>query len=660
MMDYQEFKDEVKDNIKAFLPEEFADADVKINEVIKNNDTKLDALTVTSPDSNISPTIYLNDFYQQYENGRDMDDIMTQIAEIRMEHEVDKSFDVSQIMNFDEAKDHIVPRLVNADMNQEMLENRPHTRMDDLAVIYAVVVDNSDQGMASVPITNDMMQAYDVTTEELHSIAVANMDEQTPSTFRSLTDMIKDNVVEGMMQDMGMDREAAEAMFESMVPSDGPNMFVISNEQGINGAASVLDENLMAKVTEELGEDFYVLPSSIHECIVIPAENMDVNELKAMVQEVNETQVMPQERLSDQVYQYDQDSHQLVRANLDEGLDINKVQEETSYSADTPFVDAKDAKESEVAPKEFEKIEEVTMKFGKGLVGEPFQGKDGNEYREIKIPNKDENDKSPWASFVVKSNQVHEDKFGKGMWTKLPAEGSTTVKKPEVIGQDENGKNQYKDNMEKIPNKELKGMVEAYKERPRENQMETVTIKCAKGVVGEPFQGKDGNEYRQVKIPNKDEQDKSPWSTFVVKSNQIHEDQFGKGMFMKLPAEGSTTVRKDVPTTEKDGKMQYETETTKVPNKELKSMVEFYKDRDQSKEQPEKAPKEQQKEEKSATKEKEAPEKQAPKKTRAKKQDKEQGSLSDRISKKKEQAEEKNQDKPKKEQTKSKKKEESL
>ena len=98
MMDYQEFKDEVKDNIKAFLPEEFADADVKINEVTKNNDTKLDALTVTSPDSNISPTIYLNDFFTQYENGRDMDDIMIQIAEIRMDHEVDKSFDVSQIM----------------------------------------------------------------------------------------------------------------------------------------------------------------------------------------------------------------------------------------------------------------------------------------------------------------------------------------------------------------------------------------------------------------------------------------------------------------------------------------------------------------------------------------------------------------------------------
>ena len=99
---------------------------------------------------------------------------------------------------------------------------------------------------------------------------------------------------------------------------------------------------------------------------------------------------------------------------------------------------------------------------------------------------------------------------------------------------------------------------------------------------------------------------------------------------MKLPAEGSTTVCKDEPTTEKDGKMQYETKTTKVPNKELKEMVEFYKDRDQSKEQPQQAPK---KEEQKAPEkeEKEAPAK-AEKKTPRKTKEKEQSSLSERIS----------------------------
>lgn len=120
------------------------------------------------------------------------------------------------------------------------------------------------------------------------------------------------------------------------------------------------------------------------------------------------------------------------------------------------------ANENEQQKKEFK---EITVKFGKGLMGEPFQGKDGNEYVSIKIPNKDRADSSPWASFVVRAKAVHENQFGKGMWVKLPSEGSTTVTKPVLVGRNEEGKNQWKDEKTKVPNKELKGMVEFYKEK---------------------------------------------------------------------------------------------------------------------------------------------------------------------------------------------------
>ena len=76
---------------------------------------------------------------------------------------------------------------------------------------------------------------------------------------------------------------------------------------------------------------------------------------------------------------------------------------------------------------EHKKMDEITIKFGKGCVGEPFTGKDGKEYKQILIPNKDENDHSPWATFVVRANAVHEDKFGKGMWVKPPAEGNAAI-----------------------------------------------------------------------------------------------------------------------------------------------------------------------------------------------------------------------------------------
>lgn len=116
---------------------------------------------------------------------------------------------------------------------------------------------------------------------------------------------------------------------------------------------------------------------------------------------------------------------------------------------------------------EKKEFKEITVKMGKGLVGEPFQGKDGKDYRQIKIPNQDQSDKSPWATFVVKANAVHDDQFGKGMWVKLPAEGSTTVRKDQIVGQDEAGKNVYETTKTKVTNTELKGMVEFYKTQDR-------------------------------------------------------------------------------------------------------------------------------------------------------------------------------------------------
>lgn len=117
-------------------------------------------------------------------------------------------------------------------------------------------------------------------------------------------------------------------------------------------------------------------------------------------------------------------------------------------------------------------MDEITLKFGKGCVGEAFDGKDGNSYKQILIPNKDADDHSPWATFVVRANAVHEDKFGKGMWIKLPAEGSTTVRKSKEIGQDENGKRLFETDKFKVTNAELKGMVEFYKANDKADRLE--------------------------------------------------------------------------------------------------------------------------------------------------------------------------------------------
>ena len=114
------------------------------------------------------------------------------------------------------------------------------------------------------------------------------------------------------------------------------------------------------------------------------------------------------------------------------------------------------------------KMDEITLKFGKGCVGEEFEGKDGVKYKEILVPNQDKDDHRPWQTFVVKANHVHENQFGKGMWCKLPAEGSTTLHRSVKVGQDDQGKPIWDTEKTKVTNRELKRMVESYKDKDRD------------------------------------------------------------------------------------------------------------------------------------------------------------------------------------------------
>lgn len=116
-------------------------------------------------------------------------------------------------------------------------------------------------------------------------------------------------------------------------------------------------------------------------------------------------------------------------------------------------------------------FKEITIKFAKGCVGNTFTGKDGNDYTSILIPNQEVNDRRPWQTFVVRANAIHEDKYGKGMWTKLPAEGHTTVRRAVKTGVDENGKSTYINKDTVVSNQDLKEMVEFYKNRSKEQEV---------------------------------------------------------------------------------------------------------------------------------------------------------------------------------------------
>lgn len=290
-MQFSQFVEEVVNKIKEYLPESFASASVELSTVTKNNDLKLTGLTIRSVDSNICPTIYLEQFYDRYQDGQDIAEVLESIADVRVSHEVKDIFDTERILSFDKVKNVIVPKLVNRKWNEQLLQERPHTDIGDLAVTYHISLQQDFDGSASVPVTYQIMEAWDTDVNTLHESALKNMKSEE-CTFQSMLEVLSSMFGE----------EQAEMLTERV--EDDEVMFVLSNKARLNGAVAVLDTSIMKEITDRLG-DFYMLPSSVHEWIVVKAtDGMDASALAQMIKDVNQSQVHQDERLSDHPYKY--------------------------------------------------------------------------------------------------------------------------------------------------------------------------------------------------------------------------------------------------------------------------------------------------------------------------------------------------------------------
>ena len=302
------FAKKVEKEIKNFLPEEFKDAEVQIKEVIKNNDTRLTGLMLQREGETITPTLYLEPFFEMYvEDKAFIGNVMTRIADTYVEaiekspYSQDAENIIKNILDWENVKEKVLPRLVNRDFNEENLKIGPYALYDtDLAVTYHISLGSDEDGSeASVRITNEMLEKYGISERELFNQAVENMNLINPPVLQSMVE-----VLTGLM---GADPE------DLGVEDDG-SMYVVSNKSKVFGAAAVLDKDFMKEVFEKIG-DCFILPSSVHELIFVPKKTeAKVSDLNAMVTEVNETQVAPNEVLSDHAYEYDLETGMLYRA----------------------------------------------------------------------------------------------------------------------------------------------------------------------------------------------------------------------------------------------------------------------------------------------------------------------------------------------------------
>ena len=289
-MEYKEFVEYIKMNAGYIAGE---GGNITINHVIKNNGCEMDGLVIMEKGKDIAPTIYLDSFYELYTNGENIKNIIRQIEVIYEQNKNNVTFDVNILKHFDTIKDKIVYKVVNYRSNEKLLEQVPHKRILDLAVVFYWLLDNEYGRSETALIYNNNLKNWNVTIDDVYKAALKNTPDLLHSKISSMA---------ALFEKCGVNVDGEEVDLKDYVPSD---MYVLTNESKLNGAACILYENVLYDFAQKLGADLYILPSSVHEVILLPKLSMfEKDELVNMVKEVNTEGVAADEVLSDHVYEY--------------------------------------------------------------------------------------------------------------------------------------------------------------------------------------------------------------------------------------------------------------------------------------------------------------------------------------------------------------------
>ncbi len=206
----------------------------------------------------------------------------------------------------DISKKDIIFELVNTECNLDKLQNCPHREIGDLSVIYKFLVSQNDTNRMTLPITNEIAEKIEATEEELFEVAYNNTKEITPFKILSMREMLMGNMFpDGISED--------DPIVDMMLPPDDVGLYVLSNKGGLKGACGILYSDLLGEFADKLEADLIIIPSSIHEVIILPDNNLFVDKdyIRTMVTEVNAGVVSEDERLSNNVYLFDRKNREI-------------------------------------------------------------------------------------------------------------------------------------------------------------------------------------------------------------------------------------------------------------------------------------------------------------------------------------------------------------
>lgn len=369
-MEYTVFLEQVR---QAVQERSAQGARVKITRIARNNQSFAEGLVITGGGGNAAPVIYLDEFYWQYQEGTPLERIVEQILDLHRRYRPAGMIDMSFYRDFEQVKGRILCRLINCGQNRPALKCMPHRPFFDLAVVYYYKLEDDMLGGGSILIQNAHLEEWGISPETLHRTALLNTLQLMPYELFGLEEMVREFFEDGYTSDedapvcsgdeemypagrdteaedkkahpTGRDRETEDgktypadrktkAEDKRPHPADGGvktgdkkahpktehgethlQMYVLTNTERRYGAVNLLYPEILKAAAGRLNGDFYVLPSSVHECMLVPVSTgASAADLQQMVREINQVCVAPEEVLGDSVYCYERETGKLYLA----------------------------------------------------------------------------------------------------------------------------------------------------------------------------------------------------------------------------------------------------------------------------------------------------------------------------------------------------------
>ena len=312
-MEYNDFKNKLKKLLEKKITEGYK---VYENTVLKNNSILLDSFVICNEETNVSPNFYVKHYFKMYEDGMPLDYLVDDIIE-KFEENVNCPKYEKVDIEFDKVKSRIVGRLISKDKNEMLLKTVPHIDIMDLSVIFYILLDYGEKQCTGFRLTNSLFEKWNdegVDLERLYDLALKNSSELLPVMMTPLIDFI----------------EKISDISELDGIAVNNDLFVLTNESMLHGAFAVFYEGMLEKIYEEIGGEYFVLPSSVHEVIIYKDNgDGDTNFLINMVVNVNQNIVCNEDILYDNVYKYNSSTKSLEMVEFVEGGTKSRIFFET-------------------------------------------------------------------------------------------------------------------------------------------------------------------------------------------------------------------------------------------------------------------------------------------------------------------------------------------